>query len=80
MDLYRDRPWTHYTVVFRSIHGSTPRVASDVMSFVVVPFSAAPTSPKDVLWVALSILVHVALVGIPIAFGTHFALRAPTAQ
>jgi hypothetical protein len=51
-----------------------------VMSFVVVPLSAAPTSPKDVLWMALSILAHVALVGIPIAFGTHFALRAPTAQ
>ena len=51
-----------------------------VMTFVVVPLSAAPPSSKDVLWVALSILAHVALVGMPIAFGTHFALRAPAPQ
>ena len=35
---------------------------------------------KGLLWVALSILAHVALVGIPIAFGTHLSLRAPIPQ
>lgn len=51
-----------------------------VMNYVVVPLSAAPQSPKDMLWMALSVAAHVALVGIPIALGTHFALRAPNAR
>ena len=51
-----------------------------VMNFVVLPLSAAPAPPKDTLWVTLSIAAHVALVGIPIAFGTYLAQRAPIAQ
>lgn len=61
-------------LVWGSVYGL---ILYGVLNFVVVPLSAAPTSPKDMLWVALSIAAHVVLVGIPIAFGTHFALRAP---
>ena len=38
-----------------------------VMNYVVVPLSAALPGSKDPLWVALSIAVHVLLIGIPIA-------------
>ena len=44
-----------------------------VMSFAVVPLSAAGAAPKDTLWITLSVLAHVLLVGIPIAL---FARRA----
>ena len=64
-------------LVWGSVYGL---ILYGVMNFVVVPLSAAPSSPKDMLWVALSIAAHVALVGIPIALGTHFALRAPVAR
>jgi hypothetical protein len=40
-----------------------------LMQYIVVPLSrAAGGGPQDQLWVALSIAVHVLLVGIPIAF------------
>lgn len=51
-----------------------------VMNFVVVPLSAALPPSKDMLWVALSVAAHVVLVGIPIAFGTHVAVRATIAR
>ncbi len=38
-----------------------------VMNAVVVPLSAAPRASRDRLWVALGIVVHVFLVGLPIA-------------
>lgn len=44
-----------------------------VMNHVVVPLSAAGPGSKDPLWIALSIAVHVLLIGIPIAL---FARRA----
>lgn len=45
-----------------------------VMNYVVVPLSAAGGGgPQDRLWVALSIVVHMFLIGVPIAF---FARRA----
>jgi uncharacterized membrane protein YagU involved in acid resistance len=44
-----------------------------VMNFVVVPLSRAGPGSKDPLWIALSIAVHVLLIGIPIAI---FARRA----
>jgi hypothetical protein len=44
-----------------------------IMNFVVVPLSAAGPGSKDPLWIALSIAVHVFLIGIPIAL---FAGRA----
>jgi hypothetical protein len=39
-----------------------------IMNYIVVPLSAAGSGSKHPLWVALSIAVHVLLIGIPIAF------------
>ena len=47
------------------------------MNYVVVPLSRAGGGSKDVLWVTLSIVVHMVLVGIPCAV---FARRAVMAQ
>lgn len=44
-----------------------------IMNYVVVPLSAAGPGSKDPLWVALSITVHMLLIGVPIAL---FARRA----
>jgi len=38
-----------------------------VMNYIVVPLSAAGPGSKDPLWIALSIAVHVVLIGVPIA-------------
>ena len=46
-----------------------------VMTYVVVPLSAAGPSPSDPLWITLSIAAHVLLVGIPIALFVRRALR-----
>jgi hypothetical protein len=46
-----------------------------VMNYVVVPLSAAGPGSRDPLWIALSIAVHVAFVGIPIAVLTRRAHR-----
>ena len=45
-----------------------------IMNFVVVPFSASPSSPDDALWISLSIVAHVVLVGIPIALMSRYAI------
>jgi hypothetical protein len=46
-----------------------------IMNYVVVPLSAAPHGgAKNPLWVGLSILVHVILIGVPIALFTRRAL------
>jgi uncharacterized membrane protein YagU involved in acid resistance len=47
-----------------------------IMNYVVVPLSAAGPGSKNALWIGLSILVHVFLIGIPIAL---FARRAQQA-
>lgn len=47
-----------------------------VMTAVVVPLSAAMPGSKDPLWIALSIVAHVCLVGIPIALFARRALAA----
>jgi len=46
-----------------------------VMTYVVVPLSAAARAggAQDRLWVALSIVVHMFLIGVPIAFFTRRA-------
>jgi hypothetical protein len=44
-----------------------------IMNYIVVPLSAAGPGPKDPLWVGLTIVVHMVLIGIPIAL---FARRA----
>jgi hypothetical protein len=47
-----------------------------IMNLVVVPLSKAPHGgAKDPLWVALSIVVHMVLIGIPIALFTRRALQ-----
>jgi uncharacterized membrane protein YagU involved in acid resistance len=47
-----------------------------VMNYIVVPLSAAAHGgPKDPLWVTLSILVHMFLIGVPIALATSVAAR-----
>jgi hypothetical protein len=45
-----------------------------IMNYIVVPLSAAPHGgKKDPLWVGLSIVVHMVLIGIPIALFTRRA-------
>ena len=52
-----------------------------VMNYVVIPLSKASRGSGGTLWVALSIAVHVALVGIPIAlFGAGSAARRRPAR
>jgi hypothetical protein len=46
-----------------------------VMNYVVVPLSRAGTGPKDSLWITLGVLVHVLLIGIPIALFANRAAR-----
>ena len=38
-----------------------------VMNYIVVPLSAASAGPRDPLWIGLSVLVHMFLIGVPIA-------------
>jgi len=47
-----------------------------IMNYVVVPLSAAGKGSRDPLWVALSILVHMVLIGLPIALFSRRALAA----
>ena len=61
----RQQPW-----LYGAAYGTLLYV---VMNYVVVPLSAARPSPTDPLWVGCSILVHILLIGIPIAL---FARRA----
>jgi uncharacterized membrane protein YhaH (DUF805 family) len=44
-----------------------------IMNFVVVPLSAAGSGSKDPLWVALSVLVNLFLIGTPIALAARRA-------
>jgi hypothetical protein len=46
-----------------------------IMNYIVVPLSAAGSggSGKNVLWITLSILVHMLLIGVPIALFTRRA-------
>jgi hypothetical protein len=53
-----------------------------IMNYIVVPLSAAGGGgAKDPLWVGLSVVVHMFLIGVPIALFVRAALReAPTFQ
>jgi uncharacterized membrane protein YagU involved in acid resistance len=51
-----------------------------LMTYIVVPLSAAGPPSKDVTWIALSVAAHVLLVGIPIALISRRALSAETSQ
>jgi hypothetical protein len=46
-----------------------------VMNFLVVPLSAATPGSKDTLWIALSVAVHILLIGIPIALSVGRAMN-----
>jgi uncharacterized membrane protein YagU involved in acid resistance len=51
------------------------------MNYVVVPLSRAGGGGKDVLWITLSVLAHMLLVGIPCAlFARRAMLAAPPAS
>ena len=51
------------------------------MNYVVVPLSRAGSGGKDVLWITLTVLVHMVLVGIPCAlFARRAILAAHAAQ
>ena len=46
------------------------------MNYIVVPLSAAGGGgAKDPLWVGLSVVVHMLLIGVPIALFVRAALR-----
>jgi hypothetical protein len=47
-----------------------------IMNYLVVPLSAAARGSKDALWIGLSIAVHMALIGVPIALFTRRALSS----
>ena len=48
-----------------------------IMNYVVVPLSAAGRGSQDPLWIALSVAVHVLLIGIPIALFVRRAAASP---
>jgi hypothetical protein len=62
------RPWLAGGVYGLLLYG--------VMNYVVVPLSAAGAGSKEPLWVALSIAVHVLLIGVPCAVFARRALKA----
>ena len=47
-----------------------------VMNYVVIPLSYARRGPDEVVWVGLSVLVHMFLIGTPMALATARASRA----
>jgi uncharacterized membrane protein YagU involved in acid resistance len=47
-----------------------------IMNYVVVPLSAAGPSSKDPLWIAMSIVVHMFLIGLPCAVFARLAILA----
>lgn len=47
-----------------------------IMNYVVVPLSAAGPSSKDPLWVGMSIVVHMVLIGVPCAMFARLAILA----
>jgi hypothetical protein len=47
-----------------------------IMNYVVVPLSAAGRGSRDALWILLTVLVHMFLVGIPISFAARQAHQA----
>jgi hypothetical protein len=48
-----------------------------IMNYVVLPLSAAPrSSTRNALWIGLSVLVHMFLIGVPIALFSRRAIAA----
>jgi uncharacterized membrane protein YagU involved in acid resistance len=48
-----------------------------VMNYIVVPLSAAGGGAKDPLWITLSVVVHMFLIGVPIALITQAGIALP---
>jgi len=69
--------WLHERpVLYGAVYGL---ILYAIMSFVVVPLSAAPPGSTDAVWVVLSVAVHAFAIGVPIAFFGQFAHRAQIA-
>ena len=51
-----------------------------VMNYVVLPLSAAGTSPKFPLWIGLTVLVHMFLIGVPIALFVRRSVAGPASE
>lgn len=51
-----------------------------IMNYVVVPLSAAGSGSKNPLWIGLSLVVHIVLIGIPCAIFAARAVRATTSE
>lgn len=47
-----------------------------IMNYVVVPLSAAGPSSRDTFWIAMSIVVHMFLIGVPCAVFARLAVLA----
>lgn len=71
MSILWRRPWS-----MGALYGVLVYV---VMNHVVVPLSAASKGSKDPLWVALSIVVHMFFIGVPVAVFARRALK-PSSQ
>ncbi len=65
----RRRPWSWGAVYGLGLYF--------IMNFVVVPLSAAQPGSRDPLWVALSIVAHMLLIGVPIAVCVRLAFARP---
>ena len=59
-------------VLYGAIYGVLVYV---VMNYVVIPLSATQRGKFLFLWVALTVLVHAFLIGVPAAFAARMALR-----
>lgn len=59
-------------VLFGGVYGL---LLYGIMNYIVVPLSAAASGSKDLLWISLSIAVHIAFIGIPIALFARLAHR-----
>jgi|SRR6516162_6100846 hypothetical protein len=63
--------------VLRPNPASLSKLVYGVMNYIVLPMSAAGSGSKDPLWIGLSILVHMFLIGVPCAV---FARRSVLAR
>lgn len=48
-----------------------------IMNYVVIPLSAASRGSTDPVWITLTVLVHIVLIGIPIALFVRLGLTRP---
>ena len=65
------RPLVDRPLVFGAFYGL---FLYGAMNYVVVPLSSASPGSTDPLWIALTVAVHMFLIGVPIAFASRKAL------